>query len=311
MLITTLHETVWEYDRPIRGIFTEAHLCPISDTGQTCHQWSVTVDPLRQMSESTDYFGNVTLNFNILSPQSCVVLTAHSIVETHRNPFAPLPFLDAFETAKAHHDFLSFDGPVENHPHVDDLVTLCQLRDSPHREPFEALACFQKLNAAIHSEFTYAPAATDVHTRISEVMESRAGVCQDFAHIFIAVCRAAGIPARYVSGYLVTRRSRSAQGSPASHAWCEALVPGMGWRAFDPTNNLMADNSFVKLATGRDYRDVPPTRGLFSGRAQSHLRVRIHTQVHEDSVAAQAEASQRDGQWQESRHQMAPRELVG
>lgn len=311
MLITTLHETIWEYERPIRGTFTEARLCPVSDAGQTCRQWSVTVDPLRQMSESTDYFGNVVLNYNILQPHSCIVLTAHSIVETHRNPFAPQTPPGAFENAKAHMDYLAFGGPVERHAQVEEMAVRCELRDAANREPFESLACFQKLNAAIWSEFTYTPDATDVHTRIAEVFEGKAGVCQDFAHIFIAVCRAAGIPARYVSGYLVTRRSRSAEGSPASHAWVEALVPGMGWRAFDPTNNLLANDSFIKLAAGRDYRDVPPTRGMFSGRAASTLRVRVHTLVHEDSIAAQNEASSRDGRLEESRHQPAPRELVG
>lgn len=311
MLITTLHETIWDYERPIRGTFTEARLCPVSDAGQTRREWSVTVDPLRPMNESVDYFGNVVLNFNILEPHQCVVLTAHSVVETHRNPFAPQSMPDTFETAKARMDFLGFDGPVEQHAQVDDLAARCELRDAANRDPFEALACFQQLNAAIWNEFEYAPAVTDVHTHIAEVFESKAGVCQDFAHIFIAVCRAAGIPARYVSGYLVTRRSRAAQGSPASHAWCEALVPGMGWRAFDPTNNLLANDSFIKLAAGRDYRDVPPTRGVFSGAAGSLLRVRVHTLVHEDSVAAQSEAPNRDDQLEESRHLQAPRELVG
>lgn len=311
MLITTLHETTWEYERPIRGTFTEARLKPMTDAGQTCREWSVTVDPLRDMSESTDYFGNTVLNYNILAPHSCIVLTAHSVVETHRNPFTPVVLPDAYETARAYQDFTTFDGPVEHHAVVHEMAANCELKDSTNRDPFEALACFQKLNAAIWSDFTYTPDATDVHTHIAEVLEGKAGVCQDFAHIFIAVCRSAGIPARYVSGYLVTRRSRSAAGSPASHAWVEAMVPGMGWRAFDPTNNLLANDSFIKLAVGRDYRDVPPTRGMFSGRADSTLRVRVHTLVHEDSVAAQNEPSGREGQLGDSRHQPAPRELVG
>ncbi|HEX8552814.1 MAG TPA: transglutaminase family protein [Abditibacteriaceae bacterium] len=310
MIITTLHETMWNYEQPIRGTFTEARLCPMSDASQTCREWSVSVDPLRPMSESIDYFGNLVISFNILPPHKCVVVTGHSVVETHRNPFAPTP-VDTFDESRARMDYLSFDGPVEEHVEVERLAELCEISDARNRSPFDSLACFQKLNAAIWEEFLYSPDATDVHTKIGEVFEAKAGVCQDFAHIFIAVCRAAGIPARYVSGYLVTRRSRSAAGSPASHAWCEALVPGLGWRAFDPTNNLLADDYFIKLAVGRDYRDVPPTRGVYSGRAASLLRVRVHTMVHEDSVAAQMEAPLRDEHHEDSRHHVAPRELQG
>ena len=311
MTITTLHETIWDYESPIRGTFTEARLCPMSDAGQTCHSWSVSVDPLRPMTESVDYFDNVVLSFNILPPHRCVVLTGHSIVETHRNPFASGGELSTYDQSRARMDYLSFDGPVQQHAEVERLAAQCELDDVSNRAPFEALACLQSLNAAIWREFTYTPDATDVHTRISEVFESRAGVCQDFSHIFIAVCRQAKIPARYVSGYLVTKRSRSAEGSPASHAWCEALVPGLGWRAFDPTNNLLADDYFIKLAVGRDYRDVPPTRGVYSGRAASLLRVRVHTMVHGDSVAAQIEAPQRDAHPTDSQHHVSPRELIG
>jgi len=142
----------------------------------------------------------------------------------------------------------------------------------------------QKLNNLIHERFEYAPETTDIDTRVSHVFESGRGVCQDFAHVFIAACRIAGLPARYVSGYLVTKKSRSAEGTPASHAWAEVLLPNAGWAAFDPTNNLLANNYYIKLAGGRDYRDVAPTRGLYRGNrgGWSRLRVRVHTLLEED-----------------------------
>jgi len=97
----------------------------------------------------------------------------------------------------------------------------------------------------------------------------RKGVCQDFAHMMIAVCRAMGVPARYVSGYILSRPERSARGGGASHAWCEALVAGHGWRGFDPTNDVLAADAHVKVAIGRDYHDVPPTRGCTAGLLRS------------------------------------------
>jgi transglutaminase-like putative cysteine protease len=312
MVITTLHETLFQYDRSIRGTFTEARLWPMSDEGQTCHSFSLTVDPMRTMAESTDYFGNKVLNFNILTPHDCVVLTGHSVVETHRKPFERKPDLPEFEIQKARLDFLQFDGPVEDVPQVLDMASDLGLFDAARSEPDDVFAAVQSLNAAIFNTFTFAPQTTDVHTHISEVFSTKQGVCQDFSHIFLAVCRAAGLPARYVSGYLVTRRSRSAEGSPASHAWAEVLIPGYGWCAFDPTNNLLANDYYIKLAVGRDYRDVPPTRGVYNGSGiRSRLQVRVHTLVHEDPVSGLLESSDRDGQRENMRHTNAPRELVG
>jgi transglutaminase-like putative cysteine protease len=297
MLVTTLHETIFEYPQPIRATFTEARLWPVSDEGQTCREFSLTVDPMRPLTECIDYYGNRVLTFNILREHGRVVLTGHSVVETHRDPFAPREPLSDFEVRKAHCDYLSFDGPVENVPEIENLMQSTALRTAPRDaswwEPESVFAAAQNLSAQIYEQFIYDTKATDVHTHIAEVFARGAGVCQDFAHIFIAACRAAQVPARYVSGYLVTRRSRSAAGSPASHAWAEVLVPGLGWCAFDPTNNLVVDNNYIKLAVGRDYRDVPPTRGVYNGRgAGSRLHVWVHTIVDEESAAEVGETDE-------------------
>jgi transglutaminase-like putative cysteine protease len=318
MLITTLHETIFDYDRPIRGTFTEARLWPVSDAGQTCRDFSLSVDPMRPMTESVDYHGNMVLTFNILPDHRRVVLTGRSVVETHRNPFAPQEPLSEFETHKAHLEYLNFGGPVERVPEIEEMATAAGLHQvnetAPWWEPDSIFAAAQKLNSLIFERFRYAPHATDVHTRISEVFAGGGGVCQDFAHIFIAVCRAAGVPARYVSGYLVTRRSRSAEGSSASHAWVEVLVPEMGWCAFDPTNNILPNEYFIKLAVGCDYRDVPPTRGIYKGfGVNSILRVRVHTLVEGESIQAAESASSDDAPITDgdTSTQNASRELVG
>lgn len=314
MLVTTLHETVFDYDRPIRATFTEARLWPVTDEGQTCREFSLSVDPMRPLTESVDYFGNTVLAFNILPSHRRVVVSGHSIVQTHRKPFEPQAPLSPFEMHKARADFLNFGGPVEDVPQVEELARAAGLReagtDASWFEEDSVFQAAQKLNSLVFERFTFSPDATDVHTRISQVFEGGAGVCQDFAHIFIAACRAAGVPCRYVSGYLVTRRSRSAEGSSASHAWVEVLVPGLGWSAFDPTNNLLANDSYIKLATGCDYRDVTPTRGVYNGRgANAFLRVRVHTIVDEDGVLDEDDTQQNT--LESTSMRPAPRELVG
>ena len=314
MLVTTLHETIFEYPQPIRATFTEARLWPVSDEGQTCREFSLTVDPMRPLTECVDYYGNLVLTFNILPEHGRVVVTGRSVVETHRDPFAPQEPLSDFEVHKAQCDYLSFAGPVENVPEIENLADIAGLRSArPEAAWWEMESIFaaaQSLNALIHERFTYDTEATDVHTHIAEVFACGAGVCQHFAHIFIAACRAAQIPARYVSGYLVTRRSRSATGSPASHAWAEVLVAGLGWCAFDPTNNLVVDDNYIKLAVGRDYRDVPPTRGVYKGQdTGSRLLVRVHTIVDEESAAEIGERDEPSTAFAGARQ--AKHELIG
>lgn len=293
MLVTTLHETTFDYARPIERTFTEAHLWPVSDMHQTCREFSLSVDPMRPLLESRDYFGNMTMSFNILPPHRRVVVTGRSVVETHRDPFKAETIGD-YETRRAHFDFLSFDGPIEYSIEVGKLRDEIGLSSTnAELSWFEANSVFQavqKLNTLIFERFTYCTDSTDVHTHIAEVFEHQRGVCQDFAHVFIAVCRAAQIPCRYVSGYLVTRRARSLAGSGASHAWVEVLLPRHGWCAFDPTNNLLANNSYIKLAHGRDYRDATPTRGVFKGHGvDCRLNVRVHTLTEEDISSPRSE----------------------
>jgi len=298
MIITTLHETIFDYERPVTGSYTEARLCPVSDASQTCRQFSLSVDPLRPLTTGNDYYGNLMHTFNILAPHQCMVVTGHSVVETHRNPFAPQPTLPDFELKQAHHDYCRFDGPVEKVPELWELAHDAGLKNYGARQAqpmgtmrqeqgilSDAFAGVQLLNTIIHEKFEYAPESTDVDTKISHVFATGRGVCQDFAHIFIGVCRAVGLPARYVSGYLVTSHSRGAEGAVASHAWAEVLLPEVGWCAFDPTNNLLVNNYYIKVAVGRDYRDVAPTRGLYLGQEVPHmLRVRVHTVVEDEDV---------------------------
>ncbi len=141
------------------------------------------------------------------------------------------------------------------------------------RDPLELLL---SINEGLYRSFHYEKESTTVDSPIEDALRSRGGVCQDFAHIMIALVRSMRIPCRYVSGYLhhdTVHPDRSAEG--ATHAWLEALLPGIGWIGFDPTNNLVVGERHIRTAIGRDYADVPPTTGVMKGKADSELQVRV------------------------------------
>jgi transglutaminase-like putative cysteine protease len=125
------------------------------------------------------------------------------------------------------------------------------------------------------SEFRYLPAVTHVHTTMEEALRLRQGVCQDFAHVMIGLCRALKIPARYISGYLYNGPAGQLKGTQATHAWVEVYLPGVGWRGMDPTNQQPVNQRYVKVAIGRDYADVSPLRGTYRGTATRKLSVEV------------------------------------
>ena len=157
---------------------------------------------------------------------------------------------------------------------TDLLAELCEeLRLERRGAPLNLL---MEVNQALYDKFDYAPNTTKVDSPIDDALRARRGVCQDFAHIMIALVRQLKIPCRYVSGYLFHAdkvKDRSPAG--ATHAWVEAYLGEAGWVAFDPTNNLLGSERHIHVAVGRDYADVPPTRGVYKGEAESELSVRV------------------------------------
>ena len=122
----------------------------------------------------------------------------------------------------------------------------------------------------VHGRLSYEPNSTTVHTHMRDVLKEKRGVCQDFAHVMLGLCRSLKIPALYVSGYLATEVAQ------ATHAWVEVLIPGVGWRALDPTHNRQTDEAYVKIAVGRDYADVPPVSGNYKGTLNRKLEVNVN-----------------------------------
>jgi transglutaminase-like putative cysteine protease len=161
------------------------------------------------------------------------------------------------------------------------LVPELEVLAGPHRPTSadDTFAAVQRLMHLVNERLEYVPGVTTVETTVVEVLGEPRGVCQDFAHLLLGLCRSVGIPARYVSGYTVAAASGPARGAGASHAWVEAFTPTHGWRGFDPTNDLVASAYHVKVATGRDYGDVPPHQGTFRGQAEEILSVEVTTAI--------------------------------
>jgi len=256
----------------------EVRLQPRSDGDQRCLSFTLDIAPPANVMQYRDFTGNTVHHFDIAGRHNQVKVTAQSAVELQTVP-APRPSdsgdwtdLDALVAANDHWEML-----LPSHfAHTSELLEKlakelrCERRGNP-------LTLLLEVNESIYTLFAYVKNSTKVDSAIDDALWARQGVCQDFAHIMIALVRPLKIPCRYVSGYMFHRdeddKDRSLEG--ASHAWVEALVPGWGWVAFDPTNNLVGGDRHIRVAIGRDYADVPPTRGVYKGESQSELSVAV------------------------------------
>jgi transglutaminase-like putative cysteine protease len=276
MILEVQHETQLAYTEPVTESTTELRMEPASDADQTCHTFHASVRPAAEVFRYQDGFGNHVHHFNLLAAHHHVRLLAASVVETHPRPRDPRSSEAAYPLAPERldlgvHDFVQCCGPVRHTPRLDPLLGALR----PH--PGARLADLALRTARyIHEHFTYAPDVTLASSPIDDVLEKGKGVCQDFTHLMIAVLRSFGVPARYVSGY-IHRPNKDSQ----SHAWCEVWLPGLGWLGIDPTNDCLAGDHFVKVAVGRDFSDVPPNKGVYRGRAQESMLVRVETRTLE------------------------------
>jgi transglutaminase-like putative cysteine protease len=230
-----------------------------------------------------DFLGNVVHHFDIPGEHRQLNVIADSQVEIRPLPELPeyLPPETWDQLDSAEYEMLAPSSFARTTPLLEQLAEELdvQRRDDP-------LSLLRELTARLYDAFEYAPESTAVDSPIDDALEHRRGVCQDFTHIMIALVRPLGIPSRYVSGYLYHNNGiRSAP--DASHAWVEALLPELGWVGFDPTNNLMAGERHIRVALGRDYADVPPTRGVFTGNADTELSVAVRVSRADDAPAGE------------------------
>lgn len=285
MLYHITHTTTYDYSEPVSLCHNYLHLKPRCCARQQCRHVELFVRPEpEQLQNQLDYFGNPTTLFAIQEPHGRLLLRAESWVEvtTAEPPSAgatpPWELVrDSLRSDRSAAALEAYQFVFESRyvPRGDDLAEYC-LPSFPAGRPIAEAVI--DLTRRIHADFKYDQRATTVATPVHEVLARRRGVCQDFAHLQIACLRSIGLPARYVSGYLVTAPTRGQArlvGADASHAWVSVYAATTGWLDIDPTNNRIPSDTHITLAWGRDYDDVSPVRGVILGGGHSTLEVAV------------------------------------
>ena len=280
MLLEVHHVTQYLYDKLVRESVMEVWMQPQKAARQRLISFELELDPAAQLFSYADAFGNAVYHFDVPQPHDRLTIQARAAVETQ--PPAPLPeVLDQGEWDRLRSDFVRGENFDFLHPHGFALETPT-LRAFVAEKNLDALraqdplSAVRELSKIIYGSFAYEAGVTEADSPIDEALQARRGVCQDFAHIMLAICRSWGVPARYVSGYLFTDRKSGDRSDPdATHAWVEVFLPSLRWIGFDPTNNIEAGERHIAAAVGRDYGDVPPSRGVYKGDAESQLAVGV------------------------------------
>lgn len=295
---TIHHITRFRYSKPISESIMEVRIQPRNEGPQRCLDFRLHTSPKAHISNYRGELGNRVHHFDVPNRHTHLTITAEALVELNTLP--PLPDrlspqawaeIDVMTAGDEYWDMLmpSYFARPTDLLEVLGRELHVERRDDP-------LTVLRELNTALYNTFDYSKQNTRVDSPIDDALRSRRGVCQDFAHIMTTLVRNLGIPCRYVSGYLYHQESdneRSTDG--ATHAWIEALLPELGWVGFDPTNNMLASERHIRVAVGRDYADVPPTRGVFRGSATSELAVSVKVSLTDAPLSVVEEAF--EGEW--------------
>jgi transglutaminase-like putative cysteine protease len=288
MLLHLLHRTTFLYAGEARNSFNEVRLRPVDNDVQACRSFALRVSPEATVSEYADFHGNTVHFFDIAAGHERLVVEAESEVET--SPDAGRPAIPAVSP-----EVLAGSPEREMQAEFTTDSHYVPLAPELWREAQDALAGGRgdvwndviRIGGHVHRTIAYRTGATGVGTLATDALVMRTGVCQDFAHVMLGLCRCIGIPARYVSGYFLNSDRKT--GEPeASHAWVEAFIPGHGWAAYDPTHARQADERYVKVAVGRDYADIRPVSGTYRGAKTRELRVEVEVRQAPAAIAERA-----------------------
>jgi transglutaminase-like putative cysteine protease len=288
------HETIYSYSEPVMLCHNVLRLMPRCTDRQTCLWSNLGVYPTPAVSSrSTDYFGNNSIYFTVQDrhEQLTITMTSEAVVrpaDLIHSEHSP-PWDDVAERLARSRDAIdleayhyAFDSPYVAASRK--LAAYAAPSFPPGRPLIEAML---DLTRRIHGEFRFDNRATTVTTPLHEVLETRVGVCQDFAHLQIGCVRSMGLAARYVSGYLLTQPPPGKPrliGADASHAWLSVYCPGLGWIDLDPTNNQIASDKHITVAWGRDYDDVSPIKGVILGGGRQSISVAVDVIPLEEEV---------------------------
>ncbi len=283
MLFEIVHRTEYRYDYPASEAYVEARLSPPELPTQTVVSHALEFAPATEVSSYEDFFGNeVTFYSMTLRHERLAIVNRMTVRTREVKPHEDSLVVSIAEARQIFSsrltDVFDYLQPTPAVPTGGPSMEWAR-RHFPGDKPLgQALG---ELNRAIHGKFGYKPGTTDNSTPLATVWKQRAGVCQDFAHIMLSVLRTAGIPARYVCGYIESEPAKPEPGqaglvgSLATHAWVEALTPGMNWVALDPTNNQWCGPRHVTMSYGRDFSDATPVRGTFKASGTQHMRVKV------------------------------------
>ncbi len=287
MTYRVVHRTHYHYESSVSASYGVAHLHPRETPNQQTYSSTLTIDPFPEhYRERRDFYGNRAAHFTVLEPHRDLVVTATSLVDVRPGPdlattVGDLPWEQARDLLHRDTGADTIDARqfVLESPAVKPSVGALEYasRSFPAGRPL--LAGLAELASRLHADFEFAPGSTTVSTPIDDVLAARAGVCQDFAHLTISGLRGLGLAVRYVSGYLETLPPPGRErlvGADVSHAWVSVFVPQVGWIDLDPTNDKFANERYVTLAWGRDYKDVPPLKGvIFTEGEGQKLKVTV------------------------------------
>lgn len=283
MLFEILHRTDYRYGQPASEAYIEARLTPPRDERQTIVSHEIEFVPGTEVSTYHDYYGNQVTFYSMTLRHEKLAITNKLTVRTEEAPL-PVEAL-AVTIAEARQLFASKLTDVFDYLQPTPAVPTGGQSSDWARKYFPSDATLKEglenLNRDIYEKFRYDPNATDNATPLATVWKQKAGVCQDFSHVMLSVLRTAGIPARYVCGYIETDPPkprpgvRALVGSSATHAWVEALTPGMHWIPLDPTNNQWCGPRHVTMAYGRDFSDAAPLRGTFKGSGAQNMKIKV------------------------------------
>ncbi len=303
VVLEVTHETRYDYAAPVSLAHHLAHLQPLQDEHQRLLAFDLDIEPQpAQSRDSVDALGNAARHFSLALPHRRLCVRAVSRLRVAPR-FAELqpeasPAWDDLAQRVRYVAQAAFEPAVEfalPSPYVPRWAALRRYGDPSFRPGRPVAAAAIELMQRIHADFRYESHSTDIDTPLETVLRERRGVCQDFAHMMAGVLRMRGLPARYVSGYLLTRppegdagAGRDMQGADASHAWVQVWCPGTpgvpgglggGWLDLDPTNDVVPGSGHVRVAVGRDFGDVTPLRGVIRGGGQHRLTVGVTTRA--------------------------------
>lgn len=275
------YATTFRYPGEVVESQNELRAAPLADDRQQLLHYDVRTTPSSRVSSYTDYWGTRVDTFGVRVPHRSLEVVAEATVEVTPQPVpASSPVwseVHAPEFRDAHLEYLEPSSHTEWGDGIHGLA-----REEAERAGDDVLATVLAFHRMLGTRFTYDPGATFVGIDAEQVLKAEAGVCQDYAHLMIALCRSIGIPARYVSGYLFARDGEVGRDPEAdrievqTHAWVEVALPGAGWWGLDPTNRQRVGERHIVIGRGRDYDDVAPLRGVYTGPQAEELEVRVH-----------------------------------